>query len=507
MFLSTKKMSMENKSEASNLPCINISMSLDSEIVRKVVLSLRTLGTLGNREKHDENYFSMLLLFVRNVAIQYLSHPKMEVRKEAALTCCLLLLPKYVESSMKFNDNSGGRFYFGRSSYRVVEEVLRKLLQVAVSDPSPSVRLCVVGNLDSRYISFLCQGHHVQPLFLLLQDEISSIREAALKLLGQLALHNPTLVLPYLRKMVMDLIIELRCGGESSGVGKQSTTVLLIILLRSEALNRIVHPFLPSIIEALPLKEASPRLSAAALECLGELAIVAKDSMCPWIPELMPIILETMQDQSSASKQRTSFKILGQLVEGTGYVILPYLDYPQLLPLATSILPSAKRSPWILRREIMRTFGLIGALDPQRYNSMIRRSSKVRRTGRVGGGLYIDADDEDTYGSSQSRDDFNTGSNSIRRQLEDGNGDSEPVHLSMYELYAMTAQPISKILPPRRLIPSDEEFYPTIVVQALTRILKDNSLLVHHGMVMQGEPNSRSQLIIYSEPLNAFPIF
>ncbi len=55
----------------------------------------------------------------------------------------------------------------------------------------------------------------------------------------------------------------------------------------------------------------------------------------------------------------------------------------------------------------------------------------------------------------------------------------------MYEQYSMTAQPISKISPAKRLTPSDDNFYPTVALQALTTILKDPSLAVHHGMVMQ----------------------
>jgi FKBP12-rapamycin complex-associated protein len=55
----------------------------------------------------------------------------------------------------------------------------------------------------------------------------------------------------------------------------------------------------------------------------------------------------------------------------------------------------------------------------------------------------------------------------------------------MYELYAMTAQPVSKISPARRLTPLDDEFYPTVALQALTSILKDPSLAVYHQIAMQ----------------------
>ena len=44
------------------------------------------------------------------------------------------------------------------------------------------------------------------------------------------------------------------------------------------------------------------------------------------------------------------------------------------------------------------------------------------------------------------------------RVCGDNNDDDEPAHLHMYEQYAMTAQPVSKLPPARRLCPSDEEF-------------------------------------------------
>jgi len=488
-FQKERKMSMnDERLRDTSLESIQICMVSEPEYVEKLVLSLKTLGTLTNRGFLDTN-FSMLLLFARDVTVQYLAHPHPKVRKEAALTCCRMLLPSIDDIEVDLSDNNSfpKMISLGHASRKIVEELLQKLLQVAVSDPSPSVRFCVVKSLNYEYVPLLCQAHHVQPLFLMLQDEVSSIRETALELLGHLALHNPTTVLPYFRRMIMDLIIALRGGGDSV-VGRESATRLLVVSLRVEAISCIpvIHPFLQSIVRSLPLTGVSPRLASSALEALGELSHVTGEAMIPWVGELIPHVLLTMQDQSSASKQRISFRALGQLVSGTGYVILPYIDYPNLLPLMTSVLPGAKRSPWILRREIMRTFGLIGALDPSRYSSMLRRSQKVRR-GRVGGGLYIDAQDEEIE-SPVNREKRNDSASCdvVGRHLDDGNDDSEPAHLYMYEQYAMTAQPVSKLLSTRRLTPSDDDFYPTVVVQALTRILKDSSLVVHHGMVMQG---------------------
>lgn len=73
----------------------------------------------------------------------------------------------------------------------------------------------------------------------------------------------------------------------------------------------------------------------------------------------------------------------------------------------------------------------------------------------------------------------------MRNDKSDDDDDDEPAHLYMYELYAMTAQPVSKISPARRLTPLDDEFYPTVALQALTSILKDPSLAVYHQISMQ----------------------
>lgn len=45
---------------------------------------------------------------------------------------------------------------------QVTEEILRRLLVVAVSDPLPGIRQELIKALDSRFDEFLCQTHHLQ---------------------------------------------------------------------------------------------------------------------------------------------------------------------------------------------------------------------------------------------------------------------------------------------------------------------------------------------------------
>ena len=474
-----------------------INTSTKPEAIDKLILSLQTLRTIGESymRAHEAENGNMLLPFLRDVISLYLDHPSSDVRREAAVTCSLLLLP----FGKNVKEESILSFRVGSVSGSYVEEILQKLLRIAVSDLSPVVRLCVVSGLDERYDPYLSQLSLLPPLFLMLEDETLVMRACALQLLGRLSRLNPATILPGLRIVLTDLILELQCGGD--GGVKEAATRLIIVFLREEALQQLVRPFISSIIDSLPLSDDVPRLVSASLEALGELANVAHE---PWLRQLIPHILNNVEDQNS-SKQKVSLRALGKIAFGTNYVISPYLDYPKLLSQAASILPTTKRASWELRREVFRTFGVLGALDPDRFGS-----SSTRKGGGKGGGYFVELEEDKDVsshalnaahgseipkmGEYQALSDspqpnadsalVPPSSESDKKVYKDSDND-EPAHLYMYEQYAMTAQPLSKLPPARRLSPSDDDFYPTVAVQALMRILRDSSLSNLHGMVMK----------------------
>mmetsp|Transcript_21493 Transcript_21493/g.52973 ORF Transcript_21493/g.52973 Transcript_21493/m.52973 type:complete len:3171 (+) Transcript_21493:99-9611(+) len=492
---------------------VRINMSTNANVVADLVLSLQTLSSFGDSMGRVTTLGAVvpLLPFVQNVAAKYLSHPSSEVRRAAALTCCLLLVPPQIVSKNRVSHFSG----------QIIQDILDTILRVAVSDSSPEVRLCAVKALDKRYDPFLCQSRHLQTLFLLLQDEVLATRAAGVRLLGRLAQLNPAPILPFMRKFLLGLIVEIRCGVDT-GRGREEATRLLVVFLRSGSVQRLIQPVLSVLVASLPLDGGAPRLASAALEALGELSRAAGASLQPWVKEVVPTILDTLQDQSSASKQRISLRTLAQIAGSTGYVIQPYMDYPKLLLQATDILPGTKRAPWALRREVIRTLGVLGALDPDRYHAA---GPKARKGGAVGGAYFVVQDEVEqpttdvemngaVVGRSLALRNF--GGNSVAagsvlakplphhagtskgKQDESGRADvpwsvaesadaddNLPAYLSMYEQYAMVAQPVSTLPPARRMTPGDEEFYPTVAIQALMRIFKDPALAVHHGMVMQ----------------------
>jgi FKBP12-rapamycin complex-associated protein len=463
---------------------IRINRSGDPETVKALVLSLQTLAFFGGMKGGVTTAGAVipLLPFVQDVAAQYLSHPSKEVRRAAALSCCVLLVAPGTELRR-----------MGRYTGGIVEDMLRRLLRVAISDQSPIVRLCVVRALDSRYDAYLCQNHHLQELFVLLQDEAVVTRAAGLRLLGRLAQLNPAPILPVLRRFLDDLIVELQCGVDS-GRGREDATRLLVVFLRAKPLQRLIPPVLESLIVSLPLDgSGSPRLASASLEALGVLAEATGQAFRPWLKYVIPHVLEIMQDQSSASKQRTSLRTLGQIAGSTGYVVKPYLDYPELLTQATDILPATKRAPWSLRREVIRTLGILGALDPDKVLSVSRKG------GAIGGAYFeeldtIAAESTAVTPDIQSRQVIASKDASAQKkevsqsafiQKPAETDEDLPAFLFMYEQYTMAAQPLSTLQPARRLSPSDEDFYPTVAIQALMRIFRDQALVAHHGMVIQ----------------------
>jgi serine/threonine-protein kinase mTOR len=277
-------------------------------------------------------------------------------------------------------------------SGRVVEEVLTRVLQLAVSDPRPALRLRVVRALNGSYDYFLRKAHHIQPLFFVLEDKALVTRVSGLQLLGRLTRLNPAPILPVMRKVLADLVVDLRCRRS-----REEAIRLLAAFFRAEPLRRLVHPVLASVVEALPLKGVASRLASTSLEALGELARATGSALKPWVKDIISQIMETMQGPSSSSKQRISPRTLGQITRSTGYVVRPYLDYPRLLvPQATDVLPGTKRAPWALRREVIRTLGIVGALDPEQYPSF---ADKTRKGGAVGGGYFAERESESAIDS------------------------------------------------------------------------------------------------------------
>jgi FKBP12-rapamycin complex-associated protein len=311
----------------------------------EVKLALNTLGSFD---------FSGHVLneFVRDVAIKYVEDDDPEIREAAALTCCQL----YVRDPI-VNQTS-------HHALQVVGDVMGKLLTVGVSDPQPNIRRVVLAALDERFDPHLAKAENIRTLFFALNDEVFSIREVAISIIGRLARHNPAYVIPSLRKTLIQMLTELEFSDVARN--KEESAKLLSLLVQNA--QGLVKPYVDPMISVLLPKanEPNPAVAATILKAIGELATVGGEDMLPYKDKLMPIIIDALQDQSSIVKREAALHTLGQLASNSGYVIDPYLEYPQLLELLQNIIRAEpQRGP--LRQETIKLMGILGALDPYRH--------------------------------------------------------------------------------------------------------------------------------------------
>ena len=455
-----------------------------------VLLALRTLASMSLPP-------SSLLHLVEHSVLMYINYPDSMVRVEAASACASML--------------AGAPMKMRGPTATAILHVIHQLLDLVVTDPVSLVRLSALRCLGSHFDRFLCREANLQTLLLLLSDESFEIRLEALQLLGRLAALNPAAVLPPLRLLLIRSIAEILNSADARL--KEEAALLVCTFVRgAPLLHVVVRPFVSTLLSTLPLHGSDVRLVTASLEAIGELCLVMHQDILPFSDRLLPIVIANMHDPTSKKKQEMSVRTLGQLVSATGLTIRPYLQYPQLLPWILELLGSSSTSPHSLRIEALRTLGLLGALEPRKYEvilSHLQDSDKTEsidivgkqeadiagntgalsmRRSRGGSGSF------DASFNGKLRSDSNSSADKAAGRLEelmqaqivleDDNAES-PAHLIMYEQSAMRSlsePPVAEVV---RKLPSDEDYYPHVAINALMKILHDSSLQVHHSSVTQ----------------------
>ncbi|EAL66546.1 protein kinase, Atypical group [Dictyostelium discoideum AX4] len=390
--------------QGGSIPQLGQNSDVDPQMI---ALALKTLGSF-DFSKHN------LLEFVRECVVNYLDDDNIEIRREAAITCAQLMVGTEEPTPTR-----------GHSAV-IVGEVLEKLLVVGIADPDPSIRKTVLSSLEARFDHYLAQAENLRSLFIALNDELFEIRELAITVIGRLTIRNPAYVMPSLRKTLIQLLTELEFSGD--GRNKEESARLLGHLI--SASEKLIKPYVEPILKALlpKLRDSNPRVASCVLAALGELSVVGGEEMVQHIDSLLPLIIDTLQDQSSTSKREVALKTLAQLASSTGYVIKPFSKYPMLLDTLLNAIKTERIGS--IRREVIKVLGILGSLDPYKH--------KMNELGK-------------------------------RREDPKANDDKNN---------NMTNEVIT-------ISPSNEDYYPTVALTALMKILRDPSLSSHHTSVIQ----------------------
>ena len=248
---------------------------------------------------------------------------------------------------------------------------------VAITDIDPSVRTTVLMRFKdtSTFDKLLAQADMLQASFNALNDEAFSVREMAIELVGRLAGLNPAYVLPALRRLLLQLLTDLEYSADSKH--KEDSARLLGNLI--DAAPRLVLPYVSPVLKSLvnKLKPQAERqgmaevagsgetgVAIAVLSTIGKLALVGGSLMRSHVPQLLPLLIGSLQDSSSAVRRDVAVSTMGDLIESTGYVVQPYTDYPQLLGVLLRLL---NESSFATRHKLIKLLGILGSFDPHEY--------------------------------------------------------------------------------------------------------------------------------------------
>ncbi|KAL7686574.1 putative serine/threonine-protein kinase ATM [Plasmopara halstedii] len=487
-----------------------------TEVSSAIAMQALALETLANFD-FQGNRLIPIMSFVHETVVKFLDHEVATIRKSAALTCCKLLLPPG-------QDRGGGTAMTSEDFARPITSVLERLLTVGIADTEASIRLRVLASLDSRFDPLLALNDNLRCLFIALNDEVFSIRQTAMSTLGRLTHHNPSTVLPSLRQTLVQLLAELEFSGDSRG--KEEGALLIGCLLRSA--SQLAQPYVLPILRVLikNLREDSKRrsqsrstisVSKAILATLGDLAEVGAQELTPYLGQLLPDVIDEMRDSSNPQILQVAIKTLGQLVSSTGYVVLPYHEYPELLDLLCQALQKSGDAFESLRVEAGRTLGVLGALDPYNLHLFhLQKQGKLTDAKKKGfrsnafaigtGGIFgfMAVQPSEALAASALKRDPNATAVGIRIGIESGrlgaldgscDEDAEQLERSLLLTPArkiansdkQTSGKLTNIIlevPPDDLLPSmisdSSQYFPTVAINALIRILLEPRNSVHY---------------------------
>jgi len=434
----------------------------------------------------------VLLRSIRKSAIAYLDDTSAETRLEAALTCCSALRLRVCTS---------------KGTASAVEQIMDALIPVAVGDTEIPIRNALLTEFcrpSSSMDSYLSQAKSLRALFVTVNDESVTIRMLGIELLGRLSTRNPAYVLPSLRAHLIQLISELEYSSES--LHRQESAQVMAVLIRS--CPKLVAPYLSPVLRCLMTtlraeeggagakgskstrasgtsseqvgklisqgsrvlgssaqastssnsmrRDFTGREKAAALGTIGELAKVSGYGIKPFVQELLILLMMALK---SASTRDHAVVTLGKLIESSGYVSEPFMAHPQLLPQLLRMLANERGH---VRSEVLRTLGILGALDPHAHkgNEIRLHGEGVLSDEGVRGVRHVQLNINIDSGAG-------TGDTTNSAGGDDDDGD---------EL---------DILPTLHLTSLSDDYYPTIALNSLLRVLRDPSRTSHRHMVVR----------------------
>eukprot|EP01022_Parablepharisma_sp_SALTPOND_P010231 TRINITY_DN1420_c0_g2_i1.p1 TRINITY_DN1420_c0_g2~~TRINITY_DN1420_c0_g2_i1.p1 ORF type:complete len:2697 (-),score=257.94 TRINITY_DN1420_c0_g2_i1:82-8172(-) len=426
----------------------------DNARVQMIILALRTLSEFDFTE-----FSECLAQFVQEHVLNYLEDENAKIRKAAIKTGCSL----YVKNSKTTHSGNIDR----------VNEIIERFLIVSITDSDYKIRTKMLKYLNKRFDTLLAHKTNLKLLFQCVQNSVFEVRQQAIMILGRIADHNPSVILPYLRNELVQLLSQLEYSANIKE--KEEAAKLLSTLMKYS--GRMCEPYTEAMLNCLIPKlrdSLYTSLVPSVLSAMGQLSEVGGEMMRPKLKEIIPLIIENLKDQSNVSKREIAVNALTHIVESTNYAIYPYVHYPHLITILRQLL--LQETSLSLRNAVLRLMGSLGALDPykmkqiQLYASMSEASDSDMYEGCYW--LY-----EEMLGESRRAGHDHKGARRIT--ASEVKSDREKENKEKIAAYLQNTSKTDNITQ------LNETFYPTVAIKALMRVLLIPNLKDHHEIVLQ----------------------
>jgi hypothetical protein len=268
------------------------------------------LHTLGCFDFGDISLFPTLSTCV----VKFLESSFVTIRREAAVTCCRLLIREQQLERRHQQDH--------------IDFVIERLVLVAVTDEEAEIRCRIILELQACFPLYLTRGpDNLRSLFVLVNDNSFQVRAAAIQSLGRLAGLAPAYIMPSLRTVFMRLLSELNFAVDPK---QDQESVVLLALLVQGLDPSLARPHIRTMLGTLlpRLSDENPRVVSAVMAALGEIAPVAGESLSPYVEAIFASAVAMLSDRSAdaSSKHKVALATIAQVASNTVMSVWPYCE-------------------------------------------------------------------------------------------------------------------------------------------------------------------------------------
>lgn len=313
------------------------------------------------------------LMFIRESLLPYVTDLEEDVRRAAIDLCFKLVLSGCVNSPCRKLE-SGVVIHCGREHIQLLQQIIQKLCHVAVADPSSDLRLQALQKFTITYdysLALLDPKLLTPALFDKIHNSI-----AAVHLMGRISSINPGGTYPVLRLLLAQSLADIQYMPHASKSHEQALQVVSVL---TEAAPGLLQPYLPGLLrdcaKRLTDRRLPPSLITAALCCAGKLSrhAVTQDDI-QVVREMEPAVVYHLLDFLHPMKKHEAIRALGEMIRTTKDVNIfeMHESHRKALDALTSSLHGGLKERLVVRVDILRLLGIIGAIDPHRMKHITR---------------------------------------------------------------------------------------------------------------------------------------